>query len=57
MENDAAPESERLPPVADAPLPDIKDSPVLKRLIEEVRLEKLTGRNAYNRVYNRHMRS
>jgi hypothetical protein len=37
-------------------------SPVLKRLIEEVRLERLTPDQVaygtvYNRTYNRHMRS
>ncbi len=32
-------------------------SPVLKRLIEEVKNEKTTGGSGYNRVYNRHHRS
>jgi hypothetical protein len=32
-------------------------SPVLKRLIEEVRLERISGVYAYNRSYTRHNRS
>lgn len=32
-------------------------SPVLKRLIEEVRTEELLEANAYNRMHNRHNRS
>ncbi len=32
-------------------------SPVLARLIEEVRIEKTEGPNAYNRFHNRHNRS
>ena len=32
-------------------------SPVLVRLLEEIQREKLPRPNAYNRTYNRHMRS
>lgn len=32
-------------------------SPVLARLIEEVRIEKAEGPHAYNRMHNRHNRS
>ena len=32
-------------------------NPVLARLIEEVRIEKTGGPNAYNRFHNRHNRS
>lgn len=32
-------------------------SPVLARLIEEVRNEKVEGPHAYNRMHNRHNRS
>jgi len=32
-------------------------SPVLARLIEEVRYEKAEGPHAYNRMHNRHNRS
>jgi len=32
-------------------------SPVLARLIEEVRIEKAEGPAAYNRMHNRHNRS
>ena len=32
-------------------------SPTLARLIEEVRLEKVEGPHAYNRMHNRHNRS
>lgn len=35
----------------------VAPSPVLARLIEEVRNEKPEGPNAYNRTHNRHNRS
>jgi hypothetical protein len=35
----------------------VPPSPVLARLIEEVRNEKAEGPNAYNRMHNRHNRS
>ena len=35
----------------------VKNSPILARLVEEVRLEKLAGPSAYNRMHNRHNRS
>ena len=35
----------------------IKNSPVLARLVEEVRIEKLSGPYSYNRMHNRHNRS
>lgn len=35
----------------------VRLSPVLARLIEEVRYEQIEGANAYNRTHNRHNRS
>ena len=35
----------------------VAPSPVLARLIEEVRYEKAEGQQAYNRMHNRHNRS
>jgi hypothetical protein len=35
----------------------IKNSPVLARLVEEVRIEKFSGPYSYNRMHNRHNRS
>ena len=35
----------------------VKNSPLLKRLIEEVRLEHINGVFGYNRMHNRHNRS
>ena len=35
----------------------VKRSPVLARLIEEVRLEESLGISGYNRMHNRHNRS
>ena len=37
--------------------PDQLDSEVLKRLIEEVRVEETYETNSYNRYHNRHNRS
>ena len=44
---------ENTPEVVD---PEDTVSPVLARLIEEVRIENARGRHAYDRVHNRHNR-
>lgn len=36
---------------------EVKDSPTLRRLIEEVRREQADSPNSYNRFHNRHNRS
>ncbi len=35
----------------------VKNSPVLSRLVEEVRMEQVAGHQSYNRMHNRHNRS
>ena len=35
----------------------VRNSPLLARLVEEVRLDQRAGANAYNRMHNRHNRS
>lgn len=50
-----APEPPPAEPAAPAPRPEF--SPVLARLIEEVRNEQREGPHAYNRMHNRHNRS
>ena len=35
----------------------VKNSPVFARLVEEVRVEEISGRQSYNRMHNRHNRS
>ena len=35
----------------------VKNSPILSRLVEEVRIEQVSGPQSYNRMHNRHNRS
>ena len=35
----------------------VMNSPVLSRLVEEVRIEQAAGNQSYNRMHNRHNRS
>ena len=35
----------------------VRNSPILSRLVEEVRIEQLSGSQSYNRMHNRHNRS
>ena len=35
----------------------VRKSPILTRLVEEVRIENLSGPQSYNRMHNRHNRS
>ena len=35
----------------------VRNSPILSRLVEEVRIEQISGTQSYNRMHNRHNRS
>jgi hypothetical protein len=35
----------------------VRNSPILSRLVEEVRIEHISGTQSYNRMHNRHNRS
>ena len=35
----------------------VRDSAILSRLVEEVRIEQVSGPQSYNRMHNRHNRS